>query len=340
MGLELSPPQVKKMKALITGGFGFIGCNFVKQAVKSHRIINLDRMSAGSNPQSLKNLKAEPHYQFIKGDITNSELVTSLLNDVDVVIHFAAETHVDRSIRDSRAFIDSNIYGTYTLLEAERKLGKRIRHIQISTDEVYGSCEGLPFTETDRLNPSNPYSATKASGDMLCGAYHRTYGMDVLITRCTNNFGPNQFPEKLIPKTIIRALHNLPIPVYGNGKAVRDWLYVGDHCNAIEQVLNKGKSGEKYNISAGNEVSALDMVKQILELLDKPESLITYVPDRPGHDMRYSLDSSKLRSSLGWKPEYIFDDAIKKTVDWYIENEEWWKPLTTPEILHPTPWKS
>jgi len=328
------------MKLLVTGGLGFIGSNFIKQCVQSHSVINLDRMSIGSNPMSLRELEDNKNYRFVKGDINDVNLVSSFLDEVDAVVNFAAETHVDRSIRDPAPFIESNIHGTYSLLEAERKVGKKVRHIQVSTDEVYGSCVGDPFKETDTLNPSNPYSATKASADLLCRAYHTTYGLDVLITRCTNNYGPNQFPEKLIPKTIIRALHNLPIPVYGTGEAVRDWLYVGDHCNAIMQVLKKGVSGEVYNVSAGNEVSAIGMVKQILGLLEKPESLITYVQDRPGHDMRYSLDSSKLRSTLGWKPEHGFGEALGKTVDWYRMNEGWWRPLTSAEVLHPTPWKA
>lgn len=327
------------MNLLVTGGLGFIGSNFIRKMIQKHRIINLDRMSTGSNPKSLEDLKACSDYRFVKGDITNENLVKSILSEVDAVINFAAETHVDRSIRDPTPFINSNIIGTYTLLEAERKLDNRVRHIQISTDEVYGTCTGKPFKETEQLKPSNPYSATKASADLICGAYHTTYGMEISITRCTNNFGPNQFPEKLIPKTIIRALNNLPIPVYGTGEAVRDWLYVADHCDAIGHILEKGTSGEIYNISAGNEVTNISIVEHILELLDKPSSLITHVQDRPGHDMRYSLDSSKLRSALDWHPHHGFDDALKKTVEWYTENEVWWRPLITPETLHPTPWK-
>jgi dTDP-glucose 4,6-dehydratase len=326
------------MRILVTGGMGFIGSNFVKHIISQHEIVNLDRLSLGSNVENLRSLEANPSYHFVKGDICNEGIMTSLLTDIDAVVNFAAETHVDRSIKDPSTFIESNIVGTFRLLEAERRLGRKIRHVQVSTDEVYGSCEGVPFTELNRLSPSNPYSATKASGDLLCGAYHKTYGMDVLITRCTNNFGPNQFPEKLIPKTIIRALHDLAIPIYGTGKAVRDWLYVGDHCNAIENVLNRGSSGEVYNISTGNEISVTSLVNQVLDILGKPESLISHVRDRPGHDMRYSLSSSKLRESLGWRPEYDFSESLRRTVEWYVENKMWWGPLTSPEILSTTPW--
>jgi dTDP-glucose 4,6-dehydratase len=326
------------MRILVTGGMGFIGSNFVKHAIAKHDIVNIDKLSVGSNVENLRDLESNPRYRFVKDDIRAERLMTDLLADVDAVVHFAAETHVDRSIKDPSTFIESNVIGTFRMLEAERKLGSKIRHVQVSTDEVYGSCAGAPFTEGDRLSPSNPYSATKASGDLLCCAYHRTYGMDVLVTRCTNNFGPNQFPEKLIPKTIIRALHDLAIPIYGTGEAVRDWLYVCDHCNAIEHILNRGSSGEVYNVSTGNEVSTLNLVKQILGILGKPESLISHVRDRPGHDMRYSLDSSKLRKSLGWRPEYDFSNSLRRTVEWYVGNKLWWGPLTTPEILSPTPW--
>jgi len=252
---------------------------------------------------------------------------------------FAAETHVDRSIVDPTPFMQSNIIGTFHLLEAERKSNKPKRHIQISTDEIYGEISEGSFNEEYMLKPSNPYSASKASADMLCQAYHRTYGLDIIITRCTNNFGPYQFPEKLIPKTIIRAQKNLPIPIYGTGEAIRDWIYVLDHCEAIDRVLNKGKSGKIYNISSGNEFSTLTIVKKILEALKKPEDLKTYVEDRPGHDFRYSLDSSKIRKELGWKPKLTFESALGKTIEWYVNNEWWWKPIINDQILHPTPWK-
>jgi dTDP-glucose 4,6-dehydratase len=230
--------------------------------------------------------------------------------------------------------------GVFTLLEAIRKNNDSIIYIQISTDEIYGEAIKGSYTETDRLAPSNPYSATKAGADMFCLAYHRTYGLNVKITRCTNNFGPYQFPEKLIPKTIIRAYRDLQVPVYGKGTNVRDWIYVLDHCEAVFRVLDKGKPGEIYNVSSGNEVSNIELVKQILRLLGKKESLITFVEDRPGHDLRYSLNSSKIRAELGWNPKHTFKSALNETVNWYIKNESWWKPLASEEVLSSTPWKA
>jgi dTDP-glucose 4,6-dehydratase len=330
------------MKLLVTGGIGFIGSNFIIQSLSNHpdhEIINLDKIGIGANPENLKQLENRNRYRFIKGDISDPKLVQEAIKDVDVVVNFAAETHVDRSIADPKPFLESNIIGTFNLLEAERKLNKPLRHIQISTDETYGDITQGSFKEEDRLKPSNPYSATKAAADMLCQAYHRTYGLDIIVTRCTNNFGPHQFPEKLIPKTIIRAQKNLQIPVYGTGENVRDWIYVLDHCEAIDLTLRKGKSGETYNISSGNELSTITVVNRILKTLDKPEELITFVEDRPGHDVRYSLDSSKIRGELGWKPKHSFEEALKKTVEWYLENDWWWKPMVNEETLHPTPWK-
>ena len=314
------------MKLLITGGLGLIGSNFIRQTLSNHpdyEIVNLDKIGIGANPESLKDLENRKGYKFVKGDISNFKLVYEVIEEVEAVINFAAETHVDRSIADPNPFIQSNIIGTFNLLEAERKLNKPIRHIQISTDETYGDIIHGSFREDDILSPSNPYSASKASADMLCHAYHRTYGMDVIITRCTNNFGPYQFPEKLISKTVIRALKNLQIPVYGTGENIRDWIYVLDHCEAVELTLRKGESGEIYNISSGSELSVINIVKKILDILDKPEELISFVEDRPGHDFRYSLDSSKIKKELGWRPRYSFSSALEKTVEWYIENE-WW----------------
>jgi dTDP-glucose 4,6-dehydratase len=328
------------MKLLVTGGLGFIGSNFIIQSLSNHPdydIINLDKMGIGSNPDNLKQL--ENKYCFIKGDILDFKLVQEAVKDVDMVVNFAAETHVDRSIADPNPFMQSNIIGTFNLLEAERKLNKPLRHIQISTDETYGDIAQGSFKEEDRLKPSNPYSATKSAADMLCQAYHRTYGLDIIITRCTNNFGPYQFPEKLIPKTIIRAQKNLPIPVYGTGENIREWIYVKDHCEALDLTLRKGRTGETYNISSGNEFSVITIAKKILDILDKPEELITFVEDRPGHDVRYSLDSSKIRGELGWKPRHGFEEALRKTVEWYLENDWWWRPIVNEEILHPTPWK-
>jgi dTDP-glucose 4,6-dehydratase len=330
------------MKQLVTGGLGFIGSNFIRQTLSKHpnyEINNIDNIGIGANPENLKDLENKKRYLFIKGDISNFNLIYNALKEVEAVINFAAETHVDRSIADPNPFIQSNIIGTFTLLEAERKLSKQIRHIQISTDETYGDITQGSFREEDRLKPSNPYSASKAAADMLCQAYHRTYGLDIIITRCTNNFGPYQFPEKLIPKTIIRAQKNFPISIYGTGENIRDWIYVLDHCEAVDLVLRKGKSGETYNISSCNELSTLMIVKKILKLMNKPEELITHVQDRPGHDIRYSLDSSKIRSELGWNLRHNFELALEKTVEWYLNNEWWWKPIINEEILHPTPWK-
>ena len=342
MGLGLPSTQVKRMKLLVTGGLGFIGSNFIRYMLSEHpdtEIVNLDKIGLGANPENLKDMEKIERYQFIKGDISNPQVIIGLVKKIDVLANFAAETHVDRSIVDPAPFLRSNTLGTFTLLEAIRKFNENVKYIQISTDEIYGEILKGSFCELDRLNPSNPYSATKASADMLCLAYHRTYGLNVNITRCTNNFGPYQFPEKLIPKTIIRAAKDLPIPLYGTGRNVRDWIYVLDHCDAVSLVLSKGKLGEIYNISSGDEVPNIKIVKEILDLLYKSEDLITFVEDRPGHDFRYSLDSSKIRSELGWKPRYTFSSALKETVKWYVENESWWKPLSTKKILHPTPWK-
>ena len=334
--------RVTTVRLLVCGGLGFIGSNFVRFILSRDpeiNLINLDKMGLGANPENLKDKEELGRYQFIKGDISKPHLIDGIVKEVDAVINFAAETHVDRSIADPEPFLRSNILGTFTLLEAIRRSNEDIDYVQISTDEIYGDILEGSFDEFDRLNPSNPYSATKASADMLCLAYNRTYGLGVKVTRCTNNFGPCQFPEKLIPKTIIRAAKNLQIPVYGSGANVRDWIYVKDHCEAVSAVLDKGKPGEIYNVSSGSELPNIVVVKEILKLLDRPEDLITFVEDRPGHDVRYSLDSSKIRSELGWKPRYTFSSALEETVKWYVENESWWRPLATEEILHPTPWK-
>jgi len=333
--------RVDDMRILVTGGCGFIGTNFIRYMLSMEPkvdIINLDKMGIGSNPKNLEDLKDHSNYRFIKGDISDSDLIDDVVKDIDAVVNFAAETHVDRSIKDPNSFVQSNILGTFTLLESIRKQNRSINFVQISTDEVYGDIREGSFNELDRLSPSNPYSASKASGDMLCLAYHKTYGLNVKITRCTNNFGPYQFPEKLIPKTIIRALKNLPIPIYGTGMNVRDWIYVIDHCEAVRLVLEMGEAGEIYNISSGNELTNIEVVREILRYLDRDEDLISFVEDRPGHDLRYSLDSSKIRSTLGWRPKYKFSVALGKTVRWYLENESWWRPLATEEVLHPTPW--
>ena len=330
------------MRILVAGGLGFIGTNFIRYLLSEDprvKIVNVDKMGFGSNPKNLEDLRNLANYKFVKGDISNPDIVDSLIKNVDAVVNFAAETHVDRSIKNPQSFVQSNILGMFTLLESIRKHNHSVNFVQISTDEVYGEIQRGSFRELDRVNPSNPYSASKASADMLCLAYHRTYGLDVKITRCTNNFGPYQFPEKLIPKTIIRALKNLPVPIYGTGVNIRDWIYVIDHCEAVRLVLEKGRAGEIYNISSGNEISNIEVVRKILRYLGKDEDLISFVEDRPGHDLRYSLDSSKIRSELGWKPGHTFSSALKETVRWYVENEHWWKPLATAETLHLTPWK-
>ena len=330
------------MRILVTGGLGFIGSNFIRFMLTECgdvRIINLDKMSYGSNPKNLKEYENDPRYKFIRGDIAEYDLVEKLVKDVDAIVNIAAETHVDRSIASPEEFLKSNTIGVFNLLEAIRKVNREARFIQVSTDEVYGDILEGSFRENDRLMPSNPYSASKAAADMFCLAYHRTYGLDIIVTRCTNNFGPYQFPEKLIPKTIIRASLNLKVPVYGSGRNIRDWIYVLDHCDALMKVSFHGKSGEIYNISAGNEFQNIQIVKKILEIMDKPEDLIEFVDDRPGHDLRYSLDSSKIRNELRWAPKHSFEEALEKTVNWYLNNEDWWKPLVTEKILHPTPWK-
>jgi len=302
------------------------------------KIINLDKISYGANPANLREFEGDTRYRFIRGDIADKGIISEIIQQVDVVVNFAAETHVDRSIANPELFVHSNILGVFNLLEVIKLKNREIRMIQISTDEIYGETLTTSFTEDDTLKPSNPYSATKASADMLCLAYHRTYELDIVITRCTNNFGPYQFPEKLIPKTIIRAHLGLKVPVYGSGMNIRDWIYVLDHCEALEKVLEKGRSGEIYNISSGNEFTNITVVRKILELMGKSDNLIEFVLDRPGHDVRYSLDSTKIRRELGWYPRHSFEEALSETVKWYIENEEWWKPLLTEKIIHPTPW--
>ena len=328
------------MRVLVTGGMGFIGSNFIRYLLSSQggaEVVNLDNLSYGSNLNNLKDFVGDGRYTFVEGSIADFALVSKLVGDADVVVNFAAETHVDRSIVDPTPFLQANTFGAFNLLEACRK--HRVRLLHVSTDEVYGDIVAGSFTEKDRLNPSNPYSATKAAADLLVVAYHRTYGVDALVTRCTNNFGPYQFPEKLLPKVIIRARLGLKAPVYGSGKNIRDWIYVQDHCEALWTVLQKGRAGEVYNISAGNEYDNLTLVKKVLELMGKDESFIEFVEDRPGHDLRYSLDSTKIRSELGWRPKFNFDEALKFTVEWYLKNEWWWKPLVSEELLHPTPWK-
>jgi len=330
------------MRLLITGGLGFIGSNLIRYMLKKNRdveIVNIDKMGIGSNISNLKDLEGKERYRFVKGDLLNFTLISSLVKEVDAVINLAAETHVDRSIANPRTFLENNTVGTFNLLEAARVSKPKLRIIQVSTDEVYSDILIGSYKEEDRLKPSNPYSASKASADMFCLAYHRTYGLNIIITRCTNNFGPYQFPEKLIPKTIIRASLGMKVPIYGSGRNIRDWIYVLDHCEALDLVLREGRSGETYNISAGNEIDNLTLVKKILEIMGRDKNLIEFVEDRPGHDVRYSLDSSKIRRELLWKPKHSLEDALKKTVEWYLANESWWRPLADENVLHPTPWK-
>ena len=327
-------------KLLVTGGLGFIGSNFIRHMLTKHhdiKITNIDRLSIGSNPANLKDIETDNRYKLIKGDIADPKLIEKLAKETDAIINIAAETHVDRSISEPWPFINSNTMGAVTLFEAAKKHGKRILHI--STDEIYGDILKGSFKENDKPKPSSPYSASKAAADLFALAYHRTYGLDILIARCTNNYGPYQFPEKLIPKTIIRTLLNLPVPVYGKGQNIRDWIYVQDFCEALDLLLDEGKSGEIYNVSAANELANIDIVKAILTIMGKPETAISFVEDRPGHDLRYSLDSSKIRNEVGWRPKHSFREALETTVKWYIDNDWWWKPIVNQQVLHPTPWK-
>ncbi len=330
------------MKILVTGGLGFIGSNFILHVFKNYpeiEIINLDAGLIGSNKQNLKEIENSDRYMFVAGNINDKEAVEPIINQVDGVINFAAESHVDRSIFDSKPFLVSNIMGVYTLLDIIRKKKPEVKFLQISTDEVFGSLSSGYAKEKDVFRPSNPYSASKASAELIIESYSKTYGIDVLITRCTNNFGPRQFPEKVIPKTIIRAQKNMKIPIYGTGKNIRDWLYVDDHCDAIMRVFLNGKSGNSYNISDSNELTNIELVEKVLEHLNKSKDLIYFVEDRPGHDLRYGIDSSKIRNELGWKPKHSVDENLETTISWYLENQDWWEDLATEEMLDPTPWK-
>jgi dTDP-glucose 4,6-dehydratase len=324
---------VGKMKILVTGGLGFIGSNFVRHMVDKVDVTVVDALKYGSNENNLKDFE----YKFVKGDICDYELMAELGKAVDAIVNFAAETHVDRSISNPYAFVESNVIGTYTILETMRKASLEAKLVHVSTDEVYGDIEEGSFKEEDTLRPSSPYSASKASADMFVLAYVRTYGLNAVITRCTNNYGPYQFPEKLIPKAILRVQKDMKIPIYGTGKNVRDWIFVNDHCEAINLVLKSGERGEIYNISGNEDRTNVEVVTEILRIMDKSD-LIEFVEDRPGHDIRYSIDSSKIQS-LGWKPKHSFKEGLKETVEWYLENEWWWQPLADERLLHPTPWK-
>jgi len=327
------------VKLLVTGGLGFIGSNFIIKNLAKHQdweITNLDAMFYGSNNKNLKRIENNQNYKFVKGNIVDNNLIKKLISENEIIINFAAESFVDRSILDAKPFLDSNVNGVFTILENIKNSEKKFLHI--STDEVYGSLTKESAKENFRFNPSSPYSATKAAAELLINAYQKTYDCNCMITRCTNNYGPNQFPEKFIPKSIILANLNKEIPIYGTGKNIRDWLFVDDHCDAISSVLEKGESGKSYNISGNNEIDNLTIVNKILSLMGKSTDLIEYVEDRPGHDFRYSMDSSLIRNEIGWKPKVEFEKGLEKTIQWYLDNKEWWQEYFN-IILEDMPWK-
>ncbi len=330
------------MTIIVTGGAGFIGSNFIFHMLSAHpdyRIICLDKLTYAGNLSTLQPVMENPNFRFVKLDICDRDGVYGLFEEEhpDAVINFAAESHVDRSIEDPSIFLHTNIIGTSVLMDACRRYGNT-RYHQVSTDEVYGDLPldrpDLFFTETTPIHTSSPYSSSKAGADLLVQAYHRTYGLPTTISRCSNNYGPYHFPEKLIPLMIINCLHNKPLPVYGQGLNVRDWLYVEDHCKAIDLVLQNGRIGEVYNIGGHNEMKNIDIVKLIVHELGKSEDLITYVTDRKGHDLRYAIDPTKIHNELGWLPETKFADGIKKTIRWYLDHEAWWQPIVTGEYLN------
>ena len=330
------------MKILVTGGAGFIGGNFVLYMVDQYpedMIVNLDALTYAGNLETLKSVEDKPNYKFVKGDISNFAFIDQLFKDeqFDAVVNFAAESHVDRSITDPGIFVKTNVLGTQVLLDASKKYGVK-RYHQVSTDEVYGDLPldhlDLFFTEETPLHTSSPYSASKAGADLLVLAYHRTFQMPVTISRCSNNYGPYHFPEKLIPLMISRALNDQSLPVYGKGENVRDWLHVYDHCVAIDLILRNGRIGEVYNIGGHNERTNLEVVQTILRELNKPESLIQYVTDRKGHDLRYAIDPTKIETELNWKPKYNFDTGIKQTIQWYLDNKTWWQNILSGEYSH------
>lgn len=327
------------MKILVTGGAGFIGGNFVHHMVNKYpddEIVNLDLLTYAGNLETLKPVEDKPNYKFVKGNIADEAFIMDLFEkeQFDMVVNFAAESHVDRSITDPGIFVTTNVMGTRVLLDASKKYGVK-RYHQVSTDEVYGDLPldrpDLFFTEDTPLHTSSPYSSSKASADLFVLAYYRTYGLPVTISRCSNNYGPYHFPEKLIPLMIINALHDRPLPVYGDGLNVRDWLYVEDHCRAIDLIIRKGKVGEVYNVGGHNEMRNIDIVKLICQELGKPESLITHVTDRKGHDRRYAIDPEKIHRELGWLPETKFADGIKKTIQWYLTHQKWWEDIISGE---------
>ena len=328
------------MKLLVTGGLGFIGSNFILKLLNEtdeFDIVNVDAELYGAEQKNLDSIKNHEKYEFVKGNITNKRLMEELISKCDAVVNFAAESFVDRSINNADPFLVSNIRGTFTILDIITKQKKRM--IQISTDEVFGSLSKGSAGEQAKFNPSSPYAATKAAAELLIKSFSVTYDSDVVITRCTNNYGPRQFPEKLIPKTIILAKQGRNIPIYGNGKNLRDWIFVDEHCDAVYEILMKGKSGQAYNISANNEISNVQIVNKILEIMGKSNDLIEFVEDRPGHDQRYSLDSSKIKNEFGWSTKINFEEGIRKTIEWYEKNFSYYESISN-EILKSTPWKN
>lgn len=327
------------MKILVTGGLGFIGSAFIRYMLSKYddyQIVNLDKMTYAGNPENVASVESDSRYSFIKGDITNKDLIDEIVKEgkFDAIINFAAESHVDRSIDAPGEFIQTDVYGTYVLLEAVKNFGVS-KYVQISTDEVYGDFENGGFaTETHPLHPSSPYSASKAGGDMQVIAYRRTFDLPVMITRCTNNYGSHQYPEKIIPLFITNLIEGKKVPVYGDGGQIRDWLYVDDHCSAIDLILHRGELGEVYNVGANQdpEITNMELTNKILEAMDLGEEMIEYVTDRPGHDRRYAVDASKIKA-LGWEKSVTFEEGLSKTIQWYQDNQEWWKKIKTGEYL-------
>jgi len=328
------------MKLLVTGGLGFIGSNFITKILdekSDFEVVNVDAQLHGADKRNLSGIENNENYEFVNGNITNKRLMEELISKCDAVVNFAAESFVDRSINDANPFLVSNIRGTFTILDIITKQKKRM--IQISTDEVFGSLPKGSADEQTKFNPSSPYAATKAAAELLINSFSITHNSDVVITRCTNNYGPRQFPEKLIPKTIILAKQERSIPIYGNGKNLRDWIFVDEHCDAVYEILINGKAGQAYNISANNEISNVQIVHKILEIMGKSNDLIEFVEDRPGHDQRYSLDSSKIKNEFGWSTKINFEEGIRKTIEWYEKNFSYYESISN-EILKSTPWKN